>query len=303
MREDFRINQGTESGDLGFQLPKFLAQDSATLQVQEEGRSEVAKIQLKISANPKHSTGIMKTNFFRRTPGREKGVSSCPSIKGVFHKLLNDLNAPVELQNSHASPILNETTDRNCVSLQLDDFDGRCEAQEGPGADIDPSSIKSFNEIVRRTSYSSDGGSESNMGMIIENGGIVAQLGKALSVEENEDGLSQKLNQALTVGPDAIAAIAVDKSRLNSGVKTTNELLEEKMFEIDKILGISMEGKIEDLRSFIHEMLTEEQSCRKMGIQSRKKSRAQRELDKLASSINYDHPTGDKRYGVKLWGL
>lgn len=49
--------------------------------------------------------------------------------------------------------------------------------------------------------------------------------------------------------------------------------------------------------------LTEEQSCRKMGIQSRKKSRAQRELDKLASSINYDHPTGDKRSGVKLLGL
>lgn len=46
----------------------------------------------------------------------------------------------------------------------------------------------------------------------------------------------------------------MDKSRLNFGVKATNELLEEKMFEIDKILGISMEGKIEDLRSFIHEM-------------------------------------------------
>lgn len=124
-----------------------------------------------------------------------------------------------------------------------------------------------------------------------------------MSVEENEDELNQNLNQALTVGTDNIAAIAVDDSRLNSGEKAPNELLEEKMFEIAKILGISMEGNLEDLRSFIHEMLRKEQSCMKVGIQSKKKSRAQRELDKLASSINYDRPAGDKRSGVKLLGL
>eukprot|EP00268_Persea_americana_P007746 TRINITY_DN12970_c1_g1_i2.p1 TRINITY_DN12970_c1_g1~~TRINITY_DN12970_c1_g1_i2.p1 ORF type:complete len:199 (+),score=43.31 TRINITY_DN12970_c1_g1_i2:330-926(+) len=198
---------------------------------------------------------------------------------------------------------MKKKNDGNCISIQREEFDAQCGVHVRPIANINSTPQKLLMKIFRETLTPLMVDPNLNLKMIIENGGIVAQLGKALSVEENEDGLSQKLNQALTVGPDAIAAIAVDKSRLNSGVKTTNELLEEKMFEIDKILGISMEGKIEDLRSFIHEMLTEEQSCRKMGIQSRKKSRAQRELDKLASSINYDHPTGDKRYGVKLWGL
>ena len=70
MREYFPLNQGVESWDLGFQLPSFLAGDSATLRVQEEERSEVAKTLPKISANPKHPTDSTKMNFFCRTPGR-----------------------------------------------------------------------------------------------------------------------------------------------------------------------------------------------------------------------------------------
>ncbi|XXG74163.1 hypothetical protein AAC387_Pa07g2952 [Persea americana] len=215
MRADFPNNPGAESGELGFQLPKFLAPDSETTQVQGEGRSEVVKIQPKISADLKHSTGTMKTNFFRCTPGREKGISSCPSIKGVFHKLLHDLNAPVELQNSHVCPLLNETTDGNCVPLQLDDIDDRCGPQVGPGDNtypIHPSSINSCYEIVQRTSSSSDGGSESQYGDDNRKWGDRCSAG-SLSVEENEDELNQNLNQALIVGTDNIAAIAVDKSR------------------------------------------------------------------------------------------
>ncbi|XXG43090.1 hypothetical protein AAC387_Pa01g3205 [Persea americana] len=204
-----------ESRDLGFQLPKFLTPVSVTPQVQGEDRFEVAKIQPKISADLKHSKGTMKTNFFCRTPVGEKGILSCPYIKGVFHKLLHDLNAPVELQNSHVCPIFNETTDGNCVPLQLDDIDDRCGPQVGPGDNTDPihpSSIKSCYEIVRRSSYSSDGGSESKCGDDNRKWEDRCSAG-SLSVEENEEGSNQNLNQALTVGTDNIAAIAVDKSR------------------------------------------------------------------------------------------
>lgn len=103
MREDFPINQGVESGDLGFQLTKVLAQDSAMLHVQEEGRSEVAKIQLKISANPNYFTGTMKTNFFHHTPRREKGVSSCTSIKRGGLLLAHKINLSPHKFSPHIS--------------------------------------------------------------------------------------------------------------------------------------------------------------------------------------------------------
>lgn len=53
-----------------------------------------------------------------------------------------------------------------------------------------------------------------------------------------------------------------------------NQIIEEKLLDIAWILGISMEGQIGDLRSFIREMLTQEQGkCKKQGVnKSRKKS-------------------------------
>lgn len=42
---------------------------------------------------------------------------------------------------------------------------------------------------------------------------------------------------------------------------------------------------------------------KKISIKSYKKSKTQRELEKLVSSINYDRLTGDKENGVTLWGI
>ena len=42
--------------------------------------------------------------------------------------------------------------------------------------------------------------------------------------------------------------------------------------------------------------------CKVVNV-STKKSKAQRELDKLACSINYDKANGDGQNGVKLLGL
>ena len=61
-----------------------------------------------------------------------------------------------------------------------------------------------------------------------------------------------------------------------------------------------MEDRLGDLRCFIREMLKEEE-YRREGLQkSKKKTRMQRELDKLAFSVNYDRATTENHMGVKL---
>ena len=49
-------------------------------------------------------------------------------------------------------------------------------------------------------------------------------------------------------------------------------------------------------------MVEGEGKC-KIGNFSKKKSKAQIELEKLACSINYDRPNNDGQNGVKLFGL
>lgn len=75
-----------------------------------------------------------------------------------------------------------------------------------------------------------------------------------------------------------------------------------KLYDIAKVLGIPMEGRLGDLRSFIKEMLAEEKGKGKQQevSKSHKKSRTERGLEKLVSSINYDRQRGDKEIGVKL---
>ena len=50
-------------------------------------------------------------------------------------------------------------------------------------------------------------------------------------------------------------------------------------------------------------MLAEEKDKCTAANQSRKKSKAQRELEKLAFSVNYDRPPRDGQNGVKLLKL
>lgn len=52
-------------------------------------------------------------------------------------------------------------------------------------------------------------------------------------------------------------------------------------------------------------MLVQEKGVAKQQevCKSHKNSRTERELEKLASPINYDRPTGDKENSVKLLGL
>lgn len=93
-----------------------------------------------------------------------------------------------------------------------------------------------------------------------------------------------------------------DDSIINNIV---DAVIEEKLLDIAKVLGSSMEGCLGDLQNFIKEMLAEEKGKGKQQevSKSSKKSRTQRELEKLASSINYDHHTGDKEFEVKLLGM
>lgn len=59
------------------------------------------------------------------------------------------------------------------------------------------------------------------------------------------------------------------------------------MLEVAQILGISMEGIMEDKRVCIRGMLVEEKG-RVLNVRSRKKPKGTRELVNLASSVNYD---------------
>lgn len=77
--------------------------------------------------------------------------------------------------------------------------------------------------------------------------------------------------------------------------------IEEKMLELAHILGILMEGRMDDIRDCIREMISEEKG-RDNATRSRKKQQGSRELVNLASSINYDRPSGPKRVEVKLVG-
>lgn len=59
------------------------------------------------------------------------------------------------------------------------------------------------------------------------------------------------------------------------------------MLEVARILGISMEGIMEDKRVCIRGMLVEEKG-RVLNVRCRKKPKGTRELVNLASSVNYD---------------
>lgn len=70
-----------------------------------------------------------------------------------------------------------------------------------------------------------------------------------------------------------------------------NYLVEETMIEIARILGIAVDGKIEEVRACIRWMIGEEFGCktRTVSSKSKKKPKGYRELSSLASSINYNH--------------
>lgn len=101
--------------------------------------------------------------------------------------------------------------------------------------------------------------------------------------------------------PDNMEAIDVER---DYSVHGKNKLqIEEKLTEIANILGISMEGSVRELRWFVHEMMAEEKDKCKADNQSTKKSKVQRELEKLAFSVNYNRPSRDSLNGVKLLKL
>lgn len=65
-----------------------------------------------------------------------------------------------------------------------------------------------------------------------------------------------------------------------------NYLVEETMIEIARILGIAVDGKIEEVRACIRWMIG--RKTRTVSSKSKKKPKGYRELSSLASSINYN---------------
>ena len=79
-----------------------------------------------------------------------------------------------------------------------------------------------------------------------------------------------------------VEALAVDHSFSNDGEAEAVLKVEEKMIEIARIMVISVDSRLGELRTFIEEMVNEEKGRNKIGNQSRKKSKTQRELERLA---------------------
>ena len=103
---------------------------------------------------------------------------------------------------------------------------------------------------------------------------------------------------------DSLEALAANHSFSDCKKgKDMNLKLAEKHSAIASILGICMEGRLDELKSFIFDTLEEEKSGATVGKRSKKKSRDKKELDKLVCSINYEKTAVDKENGVKLLGL
>lgn len=82
--------------------------------------------------------------------------------------------------------------------------------------------------------------------------------------------------------------------RLPGEEENAKLLVEEKMLQISQILGISVKGRMEDIRAGIREMISKE-GGKNIAVQSRKKQKGHRELLSLASSINYGRASGPLR--------
>lgn len=80
----------------------------------------------------------------------------------------------------------------------------------------------------------------------------------------------------------------VEHEKFDCGENDINLIIEKQVIEIAKVLDSSIEGRRWQLRWFIHELVDNEKTKCKGANQSRKKSKVQRELDKLAFSFNYD---------------
>ena len=109
-------------------------------------------------------------------------------------------------------------------------------------------------------------------------------------------------NQALLMVDliDNVEALAIDVPNNDCVVEKTSRFIEEKMIEIANVLGISMDDRLGGLRSLIRDMM-KVKGRSTGGHKTKKKSKAQREFEQLAFSVNYDH--ADKHMGVALLGL
>ena len=113
--------------------------------------------------------------------------------------------------------------------------------------------------------------------------------------------------KALVMVDNAVEILAQpnDCVGLLPGEHEADKIIEGKMIEIAQILGIFMEGKLGEMSRFIREMLTRRRGVvnTKRFLRGGKKTKTLRELEKSATSINYDRQVGDGKMGVQLVGI
>lgn len=117
------------------------------------------------------------------------------------------------------------------------------------------------------------------------------------SVEENVEDQSTQGNQT--------AVVLVDEAPLAQSGGQVTRAIEDKMIEIAHILGVNVEGRIEELKVLIREIVEQEHGRKNQsGVpKARRKPKGSRELLNLASSINYDKQGVEKKKGVEMLGL
>ena len=114
------------------------------------------------------------------------------------------------------------------------------------------------------------------------------------SKDEQEEDLDKAEDLALVLTDDNQSMpLIVDRSTSKFGEAEDSRIIEEKLVQIASILGISMYDRLGDLRSFIHNMLKKERDQHAEINKIKKKTRVQRELDKLAFLVHYKRKQGE----------
>eukprot|EP00268_Persea_americana_P020801 TRINITY_DN20872_c1_g1_i1.p2 TRINITY_DN20872_c1_g1~~TRINITY_DN20872_c1_g1_i1.p2 ORF type:complete len:160 (-),score=40.87 TRINITY_DN20872_c1_g1_i1:730-1209(-) len=142
-------------------------------------------------------------------------------------------------------------------------------------------------------------------------------VGRWGELSSNEDALSVEDDQMCAEPEDQAKALVMVDNAVEILAQPTDcvgllpeeheadRLIEGKMIEIAQILGIFMEGKLGEMSRFIREMLTRRRGVvnTKRFLRGGKKTKTLRELEKSATSINYDRQVGDGKMGVQLVGI
>lgn len=223
-----------------------------TRQTQTLAKNGVIDLGIPLSMAPNQDS-----DNFRRTPGKKRLPQSCPTIKAVFGKLRNDLSAPNKdfLQRDRATNpfgLLGQRPD-GCVdrAQSIAEWSQRRSVRDVI-SDTGLSEEKDSIVVVRAEEEFVDSVQPILLDSSIKYVGHWEDLpldADPLSVEDDQKGGDSKDR----VQP--LAMMSSDYASFSCEDQVADKIIEAKMLKIAQILGISLEGRLGEMRSFIRQMI------------------------------------------------